>query len=51
MSDVTRQQKFAKRKRVNQLALALSLGAMLFGLVWLIWILWQTVWLGINGLT
>ncbi len=51
MSDVTRQQKFAKRKRVNQLALALSLGAMLFGLVWLIWILWQTVWLGIDGLT
>ncbi len=51
MSDVTRQQKFAKRKRVNQLALALSLGAMLFGLVWLIWILWQTVWLGIDALT
>lgn len=51
MSDVTRQQKFAKRKRVNQLALALSLGAMLFGLVWLVWILWQTVWLGIDGLT
>ena len=51
MSDVTRQQKFAKRKRVNQLALALSLGAMLFGLVWLVWILWQTVWLGMDGLT
>ena len=51
MSDLVRQQKFAKRKRVNQLALALSLGAMLFGLVWLIWILWQTVWLGIDGLT
>jgi phosphate transport system permease protein len=51
MSDLARQQKFAKRKRVNQLALALSLGAMLFGLVWLVWILWQTVWLGIDGLT
>ena len=51
MSDLVRQQKFAKRKRVNQLALALSLGAMLFGLVWLVWILWQTVWLGMDGLT
>jgi phosphate transport system permease protein len=51
MSDAVRQQKFAKRKRINQLALTLSLGAMLFGLVWLVWILWQTVWLGIDGLT
>jgi len=51
MSDAVRQQKFAKRKRINQLALTLSLGAMLFGLVCLVWILWQTVWLGIDGLT
>ena len=51
MSSDVRHQKFAKRKRVNQLALTLSLGAMVFGLVWLVWILWQTFWLGIDGLT
>ena len=41
---------FARRKRVNQIALALSLGAMAFGLVWLVWILWDTVYLGLRGL-
>ena len=51
MSSDVRHQKFAKRKRVNQLALTLSLGAMVFGLVWLVWILWQTFWSGIDGLT
>ena len=51
MSDPLRQQKFAQRKRVNQLALTLSLCAMVFGLIWLVWILWQTLWLGIDGLT
>ncbi len=51
MSATARQQKFAKRKRVNQLALTLSLGAMIFGLIWLVWILGQTFWLGIDGLT
>lgn len=51
MSDAVRQQKFAQRKRINQLALTLSLCAMLFGLVWLVWILWQTLWLGLEGLT
>jgi phosphate transport system permease protein len=50
MNDVLRQQKFASRKRVNQIALTLSLAAMAFGLVWLVWILWQTIWLGIDGL-
>jgi phosphate transport system permease protein len=50
MNDVLRQQKFASRKRVNQIALTLSLAAMVFGLVWLVWILWQTIWLGIDGL-
>ncbi|MGE5453357.1 MAG: phosphate ABC transporter permease PstA [Acidobacteriota bacterium] len=39
------------RKRVNAIALALSLAAMAFGLVWLIWILVETVRLGIGGLT
>jgi len=43
--------KFAHRKRVNQLALLLSLGAMGFGLFWLFWILWETVRLGVGGLS
>ncbi|NMM07464.1 phosphate ABC transporter permease PstA [Polaromonas sp.] len=42
--------KFARRKRVNQLALFLSLAAMSFGLFWLFWILWETVRLGIGGI-
>jgi phosphate transport system permease protein len=40
-----------RRKLVNVFALALSLGAMAFGLVWLIWILWDTLWLGVQGLS
>ncbi|MGQ3001549.1 MAG: phosphate ABC transporter permease PstA [Hydrogenophaga sp.] len=40
----------AKRKRMNFVALALSLGAMSFGVFWLIWILFETVYLGIGGL-
>ena len=43
--------RFAQRKRVNQVALVLSLGAMCFGLFWLFWILWETVRLGIGGIT
>ena len=43
--------KFNQRKRVNQIALTLSLLAMFFGLFWLIWILWETIRLGIGGLT
>ncbi|MBT9491318.1 MAG: phosphate ABC transporter permease PstA [Paucibacter sp.] len=39
-----------KRKRVNAMALTLSLGAMAFGLFWLMWILFETVVLGIGGL-
>jgi phosphate transport system permease protein len=45
-----REHKFAQRKRVNQIALTLSLAAMAFGLFWLIWILWDTVRLGVGGL-
>ena len=45
-----RQQKFAQRKRVNQIALVLSLAAMAFGVFWLIWILWETLRLGSSGL-
>lgn len=39
------------RKRVNQLALVLSLLAMAFGMMWLMWILWDTVRLGVAGLS
>jgi phosphate transport system permease protein len=35
---------------VNVIALALSLGAMAFGLVWLVWILIETIRLGVGGL-
>jgi phosphate transport system permease protein len=40
-----------RRKVVNIVALALALGAMAFGLVWLIWILIETVRLGFGGLS
>jgi len=39
-----------KRKRTNAVALTLSLGAMAFGVFWLIWILFETIYLGIGGL-
>jgi phosphate transport system permease protein len=39
-----------KRKFVNVLALTLALGAMAFGVFWLIWILVETVRLGVGGL-
>ncbi|MES2949925.1 MAG: phosphate ABC transporter permease PstA [Pseudomonadota bacterium] len=43
--------KFARRKRVNQLATGLALTAMAFGLFWLFWILWETIRLGLGGLS
>ena len=46
-----RQAKYPKRKRVNQVALTLSLAAMAFGVFWLVWILWETITLGIGGLS
>lgn len=39
-----------RRKAVNALALTLSMLAMAFGVFWLIWILFETVRLGIDGL-
>lgn len=45
-----RRHRFASRKRVNIIALALSLLAMAFGLVWLFWILFDTFLLGVRGL-
>lgn len=46
-----RARRHASRKRTNFIALALSLAAMAFGLVWLVWILVETVRLGVDGLT
>ncbi|MBG9386740.1 phosphate ABC transporter permease PstA [Caenimonas sp. DR4.4] len=45
-----RERVYARRKRVNQVALTLSLLAMAFGVFWLVWILWETVRLGVGGL-
>jgi phosphate transport system permease protein len=46
-----RQARYARRKLVNRVALTLSLTAMAFGLFWLCWILFETVRLGLDGLT
>lgn len=43
--------KFGRRKIVNKIALVLSLAAMSFGLFWLFWILFETVRLGIGGIS
>lgn len=40
-----------RRYLVNRVALALSLGAMAFGIFWLMWILWTVLDLGIAGLS
>ena len=50
MNDI-RLSKFKRRKAVNRIALALSLAAMAFGVFWLVWILFETVRLGVGGLT
>jgi phosphate transport system permease protein len=43
--------RYMRRRVINYAALTLSVGAMLFGLIWLAWILWSVVWSGISGLT
>src|SRR5450432_4917015 len=48
--DAVRRRLHAKRKLANAVALTLALAAMSFGLFWLIWILIETVRLGIGGL-
>ena len=50
-SEALRTHRFQRRKRVNKLATALAFAAMAFGLFWLVWILLQTVVLGIGGLS
>jgi len=49
--DQSRQARYAQRKFVNRIALTLSLMAMAFGLFWLFWILFETIRLGVDGLT
>ena len=49
--DQAREAKYAQRKLVNRIALTLSLMAMAFGLFWLFWILFETMQLGVDGLT
>lgn len=49
--DAGRMAMHRRRKRVNVVALALSLGAMAFGVFWLIWILYETITLGIGGIS
>lgn len=46
----TRNKIFARRKFLNAIALTLSLAAMVFGVFWLMWILWETITRGIGGL-
>ena len=48
--DPGRLAKHRRRKVVNAVALSLSLAAMAFGVFWLVWILFETVRLGIGGL-
>ncbi|MGN6082670.1 phosphate ABC transporter permease PstA [Trinickia sp.] len=47
----TRDRLQRRRRIVNAIALTLSLAAMAFGLVWLIWILYTTLSLGVGGLS
>ncbi len=47
----TRESLQRRRRRINAFALALSLAAMAFGLLWLIWILYTTLSLGVGGLS
>jgi phosphate transport system permease protein len=50
IQDTRRLALYRKRKVVNALALTLALSAMAFGVFWLIWILLETVRLGVGGL-
>jgi phosphate transport system permease protein len=42
--------RFARRKFINRAAIALSLAAMLFGVFWLAWILWETLSIGLASM-
>ncbi|SPB18742.1 phosphate transporter permease subunit PtsA [Caballeronia novacaledonica] len=47
----TRMKLQSRRRGMNAVALTLSLAAMAFGLIWLVWILYTTLKLGIGGLS
>ena len=49
--DAGRMRHYARRKVVNTIALSLALGAMAFGVFWLLWILFETFRLGFSGLS
>jgi phosphate transport system permease protein len=49
-NDGARLARFRKRKIVNGIVLTLAMAAMLFGMVWLVWILDSVLVLGIGGL-
>lgn len=48
--DAGRMRMHVRRKRMNVVALTLSLAAMAFGMFWLAWILFETIRLGIGGI-
>ncbi|MEO8313137.1 MAG: phosphate ABC transporter permease PstA [Caldimonas sp.] len=50
-AEAARRRLHARRKRKNVLAIALALAAMAFGIFWLVWILVETVRLGIGGIS
>ena len=50
-AQIARRRLHARRKRRNVVALTLALAAMAFGIFWLVWILVETVRLGIGGMT
>jgi phosphate transport system permease protein len=43
--------RFARRQQTNRIALALAFAAMLCGMFWLAWILWETLRLGFESLS
>jgi phosphate transport system permease protein len=49
--DARRLARHRARQRTNALALTLALAAMAFGVFWLIWILWETLRLGLPALS
>ena len=50
-ADLARRRLHSRRKRRNVVALTLALAAMAFGIFWLVWILVETVRLGIGGIS
>ncbi len=49
--DASRLAMHRRRKRTNRIALALAMAAMIFGVFWLVWILYETVRLGAGALS